>query len=98
MKAERAPQFLSLAARKVCHHHRDLEHLFLEERNAERPLQDGFQSLFISIITYFFLALPAREVRMHEMSLNWAGPDDRDFNDDVIKASRLHARQRRHLR
>ena len=35
---------------------------------------------------------------MHHVTLNRAGPNDGDFNDDIIKTFRLHARQRGHLR
>ena len=35
---------------------------------------------------------------MHHVALDWAGPNNRHFNHDIIKTFRFHARQRRHLR
>ena len=35
---------------------------------------------------------------MHHVALNRSGPNDRDFDDDIVKTFRLHPRQRRHLR
>ncbi len=34
---------------------------------------------------------------MHHVALDRAGPDDRDFDDEVIEGLRLHAGQHRHL-
>ena len=45
MKTERAPQFLRFIAGKIGHDHRDLEHLFLKQRDAERAFQDRFETL-----------------------------------------------------
>ena len=35
---------------------------------------------------------------MHHIALNGAGPDDGDFDDKIVEASRAQARQHRHLR
>ena len=45
MKAQCAPQFLRFVAGKVRHHHGDLEHLFLEQRHTECPLQHRLQEI-----------------------------------------------------
>ena len=38
------------------------------------------------------------EIRMHHLPDDRSRPDDRDLHDEVVEMSRLHPRQRRHLR
>ena len=96
MKTERAPQFFRFVAGKIRHDHRDLQHLFLKQRDAERSFQDRLQPL-IEIRDRFFPGAP-RQIRMHHVALDRTRPDDRDFDHDIVKTFRFHPRQRRHLR
>ena len=96
MKTQRPPQFLRLIAGEIGHDHRDLEHLFLKQRNAERAFEDRLQS-FIEVSDRLFPGATI-QIRMHHVALDRPWPDDRDFNHDIVKTFRLHPRQRRHLR
>ena len=46
----------------------------------------------------FFAPGSSRQIRMHHVALNRSRPNDRDFDDNIVKTFRLHPRQRRHLR
>ena len=75
--------------------HGHLQHLFLKERHAERAFEDGFE--FRVNVIDGLAAGAAIEVRMHQSANNGAGTNDGNFNDDIVKRLRFHARQRRHL-
>ena len=96
MKTERAPQLLRFVAGKIRHDHRDLQHLFLEQRHPERAFQDRLQARIK--ICDLFASGAARQIRMHHVALDRPWPDDRDFDHDIVKTFRLHPRQRGHLR
>ena len=46
----------------------------------------------------FLFAVAAPQVRVHRTALDRAGPDQRDFDHEVVEHARPQARQRRHLR
>src|SRR5467141_4870756 len=95
MKTEGAPQFLCFVSGKIGHDHRDLEHLFLKQRNTERASQNRFET-WIEIANWLASGA-ARQIRMHHVALDRAWPDDRHFDHDIVKTFRLHPRESRHL-
>ena len=48
MKTKRAPQFFRFVAGKIRHDHRDLEHLLLKQRHAERAFEDRLEIVRIA--------------------------------------------------
>ena len=78
--------------------HRDLHHLLLEDRNAQRApkclLECGIAVLDLLAPAQLFAIL---QVWMHHAALNGAGPNDRHFHHQVVILPRLQARQHRHL-
>ena len=42
--------------------------------------------------------MPAAQIGMHHVPLNWTGPDDGHFNDKIVEAFGTQARQHGHLR
>ncbi len=96
LEAERTPQLLGLPAGEARRHHRDPQQLLLEERHAERPLQDRLERGMG--IPYRVAPGAAVEIRMHHLPDDRARPDDRHFHHQVVEDFRLEPRQRRHLR
>src|SRR6266568_3134523 len=96
MKTKGAPQLLGFVSGKIGHDHRDLEHLFLKQRNTERASQNRFETRIE--IANWLASGAARQIRMHHVSLDWSRPNDRHFDDHIIKTFRLHPRESRHLR
>ncbi len=92
----RAAQLVGFAGREVGGDHRDLHHLFLENRHAERALEHAAQRR--ARVADGLGCAAALEVRMHHAALDRAGAHDRDLDDQVVKAARLKARQHAHLR
>ena len=95
MEAHGPAQFLGFLSAKVGHDHGDLEHLLLEERHAQGALQDRAQVLVE--VHRLLLARAARKVRVNQIALDRAGPDDRHLNRHVVEAPGLHPGQGRHL-
>src|ERR1700693_1960172 len=96
MKTERTTKLLRFVTGKIGHDHRDLEHLLLEQRHAERSFEHRLQS--VVEIRHSFLAGTSIEIRMHHVALNRPRSNDRDLDHYVVKTFRFHPRQRRHLR
>src|SRR4051812_20253496 len=96
MKAQGAAQFLGFTAGEISHDHGDAQELLLEERDAKGSLQDGSQA-FVEI-GHLFTSGASRQVRMNHITLDWAGTDDGDLDDHIIKAGWLQSRQGGHLR
>ena len=96
LEPHRPAQFLGLAAGKPGRHHRHAQQLFLEERHPQRAREDGLERRMR--IHDVFHALPPLQIGMHHLPDDRPGPDDRDFDHDVVEALRPQPRQRRHLR
>jgi len=71
------------------------ENLFLEEDNAQCPLQDRLRPGIR--IGHFLVSTAAGEVGVDGIPLNRPWPDDRDLDGDVIERLRPHPRQGGHL-
>ena len=74
----------------------DAHRLFLEQRHAQ-GLAEHFLQLGLGI-DHRLLALAPAEIRMHHIALDRTRPDDRHFDDEIVKSARLDPRQHRHLR
>ena len=90
-----AAQLVRFARRETAGDDGDLHRLFLEQRHAERPFEDGFELL--RRISNRLDALPAAQIRMHHVALDRPRPHDRDFDHEVVEFLRLETRQHRHL-
>ena len=96
LEPHRPAQLFGLAAGEPGRHHRHAQQLFLEERHPQRPRQDGLERrMRIHDVLH---ALPPLQIGMHHLPDDRTGPDDRDFDDDVVEALGPQPRQRRHLR
>ncbi|KWV86540.1 hypothetical protein PFLmoz3_03973 [Pseudomonas fluorescens] len=91
-----AAQLVGLARAVVGGDHRDLHHLFLEQRDAQGALQHGLQ-LRRRIGGGLFI-VPPPQVRMHHAALDRPGAHNGDLDHQVIKRLRLEPGQHRHLR
>ena len=91
-----AAQLIRLAGGEARRHHREFDHLLLEDRDAE----GAFEHLAhrIARIGHRLLAFAAAQIRMHHVALDRAGADDRDLDHQIVVAGRLEARQHGHLR
>ena len=95
LEPHRPPQLLRLPSREAGRDHRDPQELFLEERDAQCPLQDRLER-GVGIL-HGRQAAPAVEEGMDHPPDDGAGPDDRDLHDDVVEGLRGVARKRGHL-
>ena len=95
-RGHRAAQLVGLARREARGDDRELHHLLLEDRHAERALEHALHR--VARIGDRLQALPALQVRMHHAALDRAGAHDRDLDDEVVEVRGLQARQHRHLR
>ena len=82
--AHRPAQLVGLAGRESRRGDRHLHALLLEERNAERALQDRLERRVR--IGHLLLSCPAAQVGMHHLALDRAGPDERDLHDEIVEA------------
>ncbi len=78
--------------RDDCQAHR----LLLKNRDSHRLAQNG-SDLFARILRLNATA-SGRQIRMNHISLDGTGPNDRDFDDQIIEATGLEPRQHTHLR
>jgi hypothetical protein len=92
----RAAQLVGFARGEARGDHRELHHLLLEDRHAERPLQHAAHRL-ARVADRLDLFAPA-QIGMHHAALDRARAHDGDLDHQVIEAARLHARQHGHLR
>ena len=84
------------AGREARGRDRNLHPLLLKEGDAKGSLENRFQRGMG--VRHLFHAGTPSEIRMHHVAVDRTGADDRDFDDEVVKASRLETRQRVHLR
>ena len=82
----------------------DLHRLLLEQRHAEGAFENLFQFVWRSVcrigrgIMLLLDAVAPAQIRMHHVALDRPRPHDRNFDDEIVEALRLQARQHRHLR
>ena len=95
LEAEGAPQFLRLAAGEARRRHGHAQQLFLEERHAERALEDGLEGRMRH--GHGLAPRAAPQIRMHHVAHDRAGSDDGHLDDQVVEALGLEARQGHHL-
>ena len=95
-RRHRAAQPIGLSRSEIRRDDCELHHLLLEDRHAERALQDAPHC--IARIGDRLELLPAAQIRMHHSPLDRTGADDRDLDHQVVVILRLHPRQHRHLR
>ena len=79
----------AFAAGEVGDDHRHLQHLFLEQGDAEGAFESGFEAV-VDVIDGL-LAVAAVEVGMHHAADDGAGADQRDLDAEVVELARLHA-------
>ncbi len=92
----RAAQVVGLAGREAGGDDGELHHLFLEDRHAERALEDAFDGG--RRVGNRLDTLTPAQVGMHHVALDRAGADDGDFDYEVVETLRFQARQHDHLR
>ncbi len=92
----RTTQAVRLARRETGCDHRELHDLLLENRYAQRALQNLAHPL--ARIDDGLLARTPAQVRVHHVALDRARANDRDLDDEVVVAARFEPRQHRHLR
>ena len=73
----------------------DLHGLLLEERHAERSLQNA--AYFRARIVDRFLALAAAKIGVDHVALNGTGAYDGDLDDEIVEPARPQPRQHGHL-
>ena len=95
-RRHRAPQLVGLARGEAGGDDRQLHHLLLEDRHAQRAAEHLAQRF--GGIGHRLESLPAAQVGMHHVSLDRARPHDRDLDHQVVVIGGLQARQHRHLR
>ena len=91
-----AAQLVGFPRREAAGDDGDLHRLLLEQGNAERLVEDGFELL--RRIGHRLDSLPAAQIGMHHVPLDRAWAHNRDFDDEIIELLRLEPRQHRHLR
>ena len=92
----RAAQAIGLAGREAGGHHRELHHLLLEDRHAERASQHLLHRF--ARVGDRLLAAASPQVGMHHAALDRAGAHDRHLDHQIVVVRGLQARQHAHLR
>src|SRR3954452_12853763 len=80
---------------------RDVEHLILEDDDAERLAQRLAQEFMVDrrlVIGILPQLLPMLDVWVHGLPLDWPRPYERDLDRDVVEVLRPGAQDRLHLR
>ncbi len=95
-RGDRPPQPFRLARREARRLDRQRHHLLLEQRHAQR-FAEHLPDDRVGIL-HRLLAIPPPQVGMHHLPDDRPRPHDRHFDHQVIKTSRLQARQHGHLR
>jgi hypothetical protein len=95
-RGHRAAQLVGLARREARRNHRELHHLLLEDRHAERALEHALD-LGARVVHRLEPAPPA-QIRVDHAPLDRPWPDDGHLDHEIVVSARLHARQHRHLR
>src|SRR4029077_1333854 len=94
--AHRTAQRIRLPRRETRGDDRDLHHLLLEDRHAERAMQ--YCAHLLPGILHRLRAGAAAQIRMHHVALDGTGAHDRDLDHEIVVTARLEARQHGHLR
>src|ERR1700744_5587697 len=100
----RASQAVGFLGRELRSLNGDPHRLFLEQRYAERLVQDVVEFVPRTVlrrwrrIIVLLDAVSPAQIWVHHVTLNWPRPHDRDFNDEIVEGARLQARQHVHLR
>ena len=100
LAAHRAPQALCLAHREAGERDRDVEHLILEDDDAERRAQRLAQRLVVDRVDERrILAQPLAvlDVGMHRLALDRPRPDERDLHGEVVDVLGLRPQEALHL-
>ncbi len=95
-RGHRASQLVGLLTGIFGRNHREVHHLFLENRHAERALEHWPQLIFSVVLRLDTLL--ATQIRMHHAPLDRAGPHDRDFDHEIVVLVRFQPRQHALLR
>ena len=101
LPAHRAAQALRLPDREAGERDRDLEHLVLEDDDAEGRAERLAQELVIDrpdVVRVLAQPLARIDVRMHRLSLDRPRPDERDLDGEVVEVLRLRSEEALHLR
>ena len=101
LAAHRPPQPLRLPHREAGERDRDLEHLVLEDDDAERRAQRLAQELVVDrpdVARVLAQPLPRVDVRVHRLPLDRPRPHERDLDGDVVEVLGLRAQEALHLR
>ena len=93
--AHRPAQQVGVVARAAADGHGDLHELLLEQRHPERPLQHRLERRVL--VRDRLATRGAPDVRVHRATLDRAGADERDLDDEVVEAPRLEPGQRADL-
>src|SRR6185503_6287733 len=91
----RPAQAVRLTARETRCDDGQLHHLLLEDRHAERALEDAFD--LGAWVGHRLLPAPPAQVRVNHVALDRAGSDDRYLDHEVVIALGSEPRQHRHL-
>ena len=91
-----AAQAVGLGGGKACRNNGNAHGLLLKQWHAQRLAQHFFQ--FLRRKGDRFLAIAAAQIGMHHIALYRAGADNRHFDHQIVKVTRLQARQHVHLR
>src|SRR5207244_3121775 len=101
LPAHRAPQSHRLPHAEPRERHRDLEHLVLEDDDAERLAQRFLEQRVVvldPVVGVLAQLLAPLDVRMDGAALDRPGPDERDLDRQVVEVLRPRAQEHLHLR
>ena len=96
LRRHRLAQLISIGGAEATDRHRHLHELLLEERDAERPLQDRLEQRVE--IGHRLLPSTTSDVGVDRVALDRTRADQRHLDHEVVEAPWLDARQRAHLR
>ena len=94
-RGHRAAQAVGFTGREIGRQDRQLHHLLLKDRHAQRAAQRPFD-LRLGVVDRL-LARTAAQVGVHHAALDRAGPHDGHLDHQVVEAARPQARQHVHL-
>ena len=92
----RPSQLIRFPRTEAGRHHGQLDHLLLEYRYAQRPVENTTDGL--ARVDNFLQALTSAQVGMNHVALDGAGANDGNFDHQVVEPGRLQTRQHGHLR
>lgn len=95
-RGQGASQLIGLARREAGRDDREGHRLLLKKRHAEGALEHATHRVVGELDR--LVAATSPQVGMDHVALNGARPHDRDFDDEVVEASRPQPRQHVHLR